>query len=304
MRRTLLTPLPLLALACGAPDRDGDERAVPGADHRADAELSGVAHSRATLRFAARAGLQPVDCNSPFRLGDPPRLVSLRDLRLFVGAPEAQTADGVWHPLTVVEAPPWQGAGVAMLDFEDASGTCLGTPGTRTSVDVVGPPGPWADLRFEVGVPFDLNHADPTRATPPLDQASMFWAWQSGYKFLRLDLRLEDGAPWLLHLGSTGCASPTPVAPPGSPCARPNRPLIALGPVDPSADLVVLDLAALVGNLDLAANTPDSPPGCMSMATEPLDCALPFAALGLDFAHGACPSPPCAHPALSVERRP
>ena len=64
---------------------------------------------------------------------------------------------------------------------------------------------PGADERIEfmLGVPFDRNHGNPLHAAPPLDGPAMFWSWQSGHKFVRLDL----ADVWSLHLGSTGCVS-------------------------------------------------------------------------------------------------
>ena len=44
-----------------------------------------------------------------------------------------------------------------------------------------------AGVRFTIGVPEHLNHAEPTRAQPPLDRSDMFWTWRLGYKFFALD---------------------------------------------------------------------------------------------------------------------
>ncbi len=53
------------------------------------------------------------------------------------------------------------------------------------------------------------NHANPAAALAPLNVGSMFWTWQLGYKFLRLDVRRQDSdtSAWSLHLGSEGCQS-------------------------------------------------------------------------------------------------
>jgi uncharacterized repeat protein (TIGR04052 family) len=76
-------------------------------------------------------------------------------------------------------------------------------------------------LTFNVGVPFELNHQNPLSQASPLNIPSMFWAWQTGHKFLRLDLKTTD-EPFSFHLGSVGCASSSRVRAPDSPCVEPN----------------------------------------------------------------------------------
>jgi uncharacterized repeat protein (TIGR04052 family) len=177
---------------------------------------------------------------------------------------------------------PWQDGAVALLDFEDATGGCEGSGPTNTALAVSGPAGPWAGLRFTVGVPFDLNHADAATAGAPLNTSAMFWSWASGYKFLKFD-GSTAGMPGglALHLGSTGCAADASGA--VTDCAHPNRAVIELvGPIDPETSVVTLDLAALLDGMDLESNTPDTAPGCMSAPNDP-ECAGPFAQLGLPF---------------------
>lgn len=83
-------------------------------------------------------------------------------------------------------------------------------------------------LSFTLGVPFSLNHNNPLKAESPLNQSDMFWTWQLGYKFLRLDLGhtpsgLNPQTGWSFHLGSAGCESPSPMRAPSRPCAAENR---------------------------------------------------------------------------------
>jgi len=80
-------------------------------------------------------------------------------------------------------------------------------------------------LEFELAVPFELNHKNPLTAQFPLNQPDMFWTWQLGHKFLRLDLvnQTEKGENWSFHLGSTGCDSASVMRSPKSPCKNPNR---------------------------------------------------------------------------------
>ena len=76
-------------------------------------------------------------------------------------------------------------------------------------------------LTFNVGVPFELNHQNPLSQTSPLNIPSMFWVWQTGHKFLRLDLTAKN-KPFAFHLGSVGCASSSRVRAPEFPCAEAN----------------------------------------------------------------------------------
>jgi len=77
-------------------------------------------------------------------------------------------------------------------------------------------------IKFTLGVPFELNHLNPLTQPSPLNDSSMFWVWQTGHKFLRLELTNAD-ENWLFHLGSTGCNAPSAVRAPKNECKYPNR---------------------------------------------------------------------------------
>src|SRR6187402_1243547 len=49
--------------------------------------------------------------------------------------------------------------------------------------------GAYTDVRFDVGLPRQINHTDPTSAPAPLDlaQQDMYWEWNSGYIFLLIE---------------------------------------------------------------------------------------------------------------------
>jgi len=111
------------------------------------------------------------------------------------------------------------------------------------------------------------------------------------YKYLRVDLLNENTPPanvWNIHLGATGCESPSPADPPAVDCAKPNRPEISIASFDPASDVVVADLASLLTGSDVSVNTMDTPPGCMSFPPDVTDCAMVFPNLGLSFDTGAC----------------
>ncbi len=85
-------------------------------------------------------------------------------------------------------------------------------------------------LSFKLGVPFELNHRNPLKQSTPLNQSDMFWTWQQGHKFLRIDLdktvtesNKNNQTGWQFHLGSTGCKAASVMRSPSSPCRHPNQ---------------------------------------------------------------------------------
>jgi uncharacterized repeat protein (TIGR04052 family) len=78
------------------------------------------------------------------------------------------------------------------------------------------------ELEFSLSVPFEVNHQNPLTQTPPLNLPEMFWSWQQGHKFLRLDAQ-KAGVNWSFHIGSIGCQSPSVMRAPTQACARANR---------------------------------------------------------------------------------
>ena len=243
------------------------------------------------LSFAARIGDQPASCGPTYTLGVDGTEAQLADARLFVSDIALRDAGGSWHEVTLDEDGVWQSGGVVLLDFEDGSAACAdsGTPETNDRVIGTLPAGTYEAVRFTVGVPFERNHVENTSAPAPLNAPGMFWTWQGGYKFVRVDLMLGGDEPsrWNTHVGSTGCVSDSAVSAPSEPCGKPNRATIELEGIGPDST-IDLDLGALFADTDLLADTLDTPPGCMSMPMEPADCEHSFATLGLDFGSGVC----------------
>jgi uncharacterized repeat protein (TIGR04052 family) len=244
------------------------------------------------MTFDALVGDEPARCGVSYDgLGVSSRSAQLADARLFVSRIEARNTAGLWTPM-LLETNDWQHEGVALLDFEDGTGACADSGTAETNVSVTGtlPAGDYDGVRFQVGIPFELNHLDSATAPSPLNAPGMFWAWQGGYKFARVDWTVADGdtARWNIHLGSTGCVSPSSTTPPEQPCERGNLPIIELVDIDLDAQVVRFDLKSLVANADIAANTQGTAPGCMSGPGEPDDCGSVFAAFGLAFNDGNC----------------
>jgi uncharacterized repeat protein (TIGR04052 family) len=170
------------------------------------------------------------------------------------------------------------------------------------------PKGDYRGIRFRLGVPFDLNHGDATIAPSPLNLTSLFWNWQAGYKFLRIDLATSgrqqtikagdvprfgdrEGSNRLgfaIHIGSTMCAAAGPTDKPTA-CANPNRPTIEFTNFDPGRNVIIADLKALVEGVNVDVNQPETPAGCMSMPKDG-DCNPLMSNVGLAFPGGPPPA--------------
>lgn len=246
------------------------------------------------LRFRAQVGTEDVSCTETYGGFGPggERDIRFSDFRFYVHGVELLRDGASAVPLVLDDEGPWQHDGVALLDFEDASGTCTaGTSEVRNVVRGRAPEGVYTGVRFVLGVPFASNHQDASAAVAPLNLTGLFWNWQGGYKFVRADITsspVVGGDPrpaFNVHLGSTGCD--------GSPaggvtmCAVPNRATIELDAFDPDVSAIVADYAQLLEGVDPAINTAETAPGCMSGATDP-ECTEVMTSLGLP--HGAAPA--------------
>lgn len=249
------------------------------------------------IRFALKAGDQDLSCAEPATgLGTTQSTVQLNDLRFYISNLALIDGGGNAVPVTLDQDGLWQVESTALLDFEDGSVGCTetGNPDLNTSVRGTVAPGDYTAVRFDLGVPFALNHQDVTVAASPLNVPPMWWNWQGGYKFVRIDMKSDaammDGA-WFIHLGSTGCVAANQSKAPAEPCSRPNIATIQLDGFDPAANTIVADLATLLADVNLSESVPQ-PPGCMSGPDDP-DCAGLLPGFGLDIATGACAEAGC-----------
>lgn len=252
----------LLALSCG---QGGDD---------ANQGISGE------LLFEVTVGEAPFSCNQTFEgVGISGANAEIADFRFYVHQIEVIDEQGESRAVEIVDDGKWQSAEVALLDFTDGTGNCANTSGEENrAVQVLIPQGQWVGIRFRLGVPFEKNHIDMSTANAPLNLPSMFWSWNAGYKFLRLDMPTEQNPAFRFHLGSTRCQ---PAAGGGvSHCDYPNRPVVELSQFDMQSQLVRFDLAAMLATTDVDHHTEHTPQGCMSTEDDP-DCQGLFDVLGL-----------------------
>lgn len=204
---------------------------------------------------------------------DPNPTDDLADLRLYIHDIRLINAAGDDYPVELIDDGAYQGDGVVLLDFEDASGECRTTPGLnktiRGTVDRDG--GPYTALRFRVGVPPALDFVTPAERRPPLAEPTMFNYATGGHLFL-------SAAGWFgaglagVQLFATDCTGLGEAIT----CARPNSPEIFLDEFDLDASAVVIDMRQLFGGMAGS---------CASSPFEPL-CLTVFPRIGLDPATG------------------
>lgn len=231
------------------------------------------------ITFEVRFDGRPIDCRSPVDGA------ALTDLRLYVhGLAMRDGGDSV--DVTLIDDGQWQDGRVALLDFEDGSGTCVnGSSAVNRTVRglVPEPLEGSVDFEFAIGMPAELNHQDPLLAPPPRNLTAMHWHWRTGYKFLRAGVETGADRAWM-HLGSARCTRSTHGE---FDCSAANRPWVRLTDFDPRADVVVIDLARLLG-----PTLGDARPwSCESGVAEQSACRLAFSELGLDVETGQARGP-------------
>lgn len=234
-----------------------------------------------TIPFEGRIGATPFTCKATYPgLGTAATEVAISDFRLYIHDVKLHQKGGADVAVELVQDGLWQYKNLALLDFEDKTGPCAnGTTEMNSMIHAMVPQGTYDGISFKLGVPFDLDHADVSTAPSPLNLSALFWDWNSGYKFLRVDSApAAGGAPFLLHLGSTACQGD--FADGGvSGCDRPNVAEVVLSGFDPAKSKIVVDYAAVVVANDLSKNEGGAP-GCMSGPTDP-ECEAIFQRLGL-----------------------
>ncbi len=126
------------------------------------------------------------------------------------------------------------------------------------------------NLRFTMGLPFDVNHANPSTQPSPLNDSSMVSNQRDGHMFLKLDVSKSGDAThkWSYHLGSAGCDAETESTPPESTCAFTNRVEFILPMTQLDTDL---DLEVSVSNI-VAQVEINEAPSCVFASSEITPC--------------------------------
>lgn len=240
------------------------------------------------VNVRAMVGDSPLACGRSYpSIGKASSTIQATEFKFFVHDVHLVRRDGQTVPVTLTQDGLWQNGTVAMLDFEDGTAGCSnGNADLRDVIEGTAPVGDYTGVGFTLGVPFDRNHLDLTAQPSPLSLTRMFWAWNSGYKFLRLDLNTEGAQNWMVHLGSTECTPTGSATTIPTNCRHQNRTQVVLADFDATRDAIQLDVAELLRGADVSRNQPKTASGCMS-APNDNDCAPLFDALGLPFGSSA-----------------
>ncbi len=167
------------------------------------AKLDARERQPVAIRFALAAGDQPVECGRDIAgLGTGGQPAQLHDARFYVSAPTLIDAAGREVPIEL-EQNDWQYANLALLDFENKTGKCIGTADVNDTIKGSAPRGRYKGISFVIGVPsvtrdkdgkdVVLNHSNFATAPAPLDLQSMSWNWQAGRKFIKIEVDPDGG---------------------------------------------------------------------------------------------------------------
>jgi uncharacterized repeat protein (TIGR04052 family) len=158
------------------------------------------------INFAAYVGEEKFVCGQSYEgVGTRKSTITPKDFRFYVSNIALIDNDGNAIPLKLSQDKQWQYQNTALLDFEDGTSSCdNGTAQINTTVVGRIPEGDYQSLQFTLGVPQNLNHDDAAISPSPLNLTSMWWNWQGGYKFLRVDLETESA---IVNVGSNSSHS-------------------------------------------------------------------------------------------------
>ncbi len=159
-----------------------------------------------SINFAAYVGEDEFVCGESYEgVGTEQSTITPKDFRFYVSDLALVDEAGNAVPIELEQDGKWQYENTVLLDFEDGTGACdNGTAAINTVVFGTVPEGNYQNLQFTMGVPQKLNHNDAAIAPSPLNLTSMWWNWQGGYKFLRVDLETESEIATVSTVSSNG----------------------------------------------------------------------------------------------------
>lgn len=280
----------LLLTACGG-----------GSSSSSNDSTNNATTTSLTIPFAAKAGTTDVSCDATLSgLGTSGDSGKISDFAFYIHGITLKTSDGKSVATTLddnnFQDPQY---GVALLDFQDKTDACAGaakTTNKEVKLKATVDPSTVTGIEFMVGVPSAANHHNASTSRAPYNRSGLFWAWQSGHKFMRLDvnptklvtkLDATTTKTFNLHLGSTGCTGDATTGAVVT-CTSPNRPTVKLEGVKvtgTTTNAIVLDYAKLISGTNINLDT-GSAVGCMS-AQDDKDCPAIFDNLGLAHSLGS-----------------
>ncbi|MCE9598739.1 MAG: metallo-mystery pair system four-Cys motif protein [Spirochaetia bacterium] len=196
--------------------------------------------SSQTIPLSLVSSSSQVRCGGTFSIGATSN-IQPQDLRFFISDVSMILPGGQKVAVNLATDGVWQYDNAALLDFEDATGTCAGgvrTSQTNTSIRLASTPSAtYQGIEFTLGLPQRLNQVNNATAPSPLNVSGMYWAWASGYKFTRIEF--VSGGTHQTHIGGSGtCTSPAA-------CTKPMAATITVQPsggFNPATQTLALDL--------------------------------------------------------------
>ena len=171
-----------------------------------------------TIKVATYFDKQLLNCKNSILIAN--NSWQYQQIYFYISQVELKDSQGNWQPWPMKDTT-LQSNNVALLGEECTNENKAVNSAWQIDLADVKQFGQYSALRFALGVPFAHNHLNPLTQKPPLNDANMFWVWQLGHKFLRLEM-FSQAEQWLFHLGSTGCRSASVMRSPDSPCQNPN----------------------------------------------------------------------------------
>jgi hypothetical protein len=172
-------------------DTDGGAAEEAGLD-------AGDGTQAVSIRFKAKLGNQELVCGQNYAQQGTTQVVATpQDFRFYVQELRLIRKGTQEEERVVFDVlPPFQRAEVALIDFTDDKGSCGGSGGSIVNTTIRGrvPAGDYDGIVFVNGVPEELNHQRVETAAAPLDEVTMYWNWQSGYRFVVAELALVDAS--------------------------------------------------------------------------------------------------------------
>ena len=209
-----------------------------------------------------------LDCKTTFHAGINNKTWFIEQFQFFISDIEIGSTNAGWQKIKLAKSP-FQNQDTALIgtncrteklhakDLTNVANDANWSIKYTTPTDIILDEN--SRIRFTLGVPFEVNHLNPISQQSPLNLPSMFWIWQTGHKFLRLELAANH-EKWLFHLGSTGCKSVSAMRAPEKTCLYPNRfnfelPLGSNAKKDKGNFALNVDLAELLKHVELSSSS-------------------------------------------------
>lgn len=274
-----------------------------------DSESTVEENTPFTLDFTAKSAGETITCDTVHNQFGTEELhaVSVSDLRFYVSNIKFYNEENEEVSIELdsndFQRHSEQGF-VGLVDLtSNTSGACAddalgGTERTNSGISgtIIAGSGTVASVSFDVGVPQAVMKeviATNSQEDAPTPLNELYWSWASGYRHFLMNFTIENTADiagkGLLHLGSRDCGGDGLLAlEEKDTCDFVNTPKVSISNFNPANDTIVLDVDAMLSNVQFAA-TGDEVTPTVSCHSNPMqsDCAAIFENFGLAITDGS-----------------